>query len=116
MFLIIGLSVAFMSSCMHLLASLTGGLVGLLLLLGIAWAGRRLFGREAMGGGDIKAAAVLGVFLGWQKLLLALFVACLVALLWVGLMCSRRCSATTKELPFGPFFGLAAVVRSGEQG
>jgi leader peptidase (prepilin peptidase)/N-methyltransferase len=63
-----------------------------------------------MGGGDMKLGAMLGAFLGWKVVLVALFVAVLlggvlaIALLTTGIR--RR----KDPIPFGPFLALGGVV------
>ena len=69
-----------------------------------------LVSRGGMGGGDLKLGAMLGAFLGWQALLVALFVAvmlggiCAVTLLVWGQV------ARKDAIPFGPFLALGGVV------
>ena len=90
--------------------ALIGSVSGLLLLWGIAWAYEHITGQEGMGGGDIKFAALLGAFLGWQGLLLTLFLASLGGALAGGfLMLSGKGSGKT-ALPFGSFLAPAGLV------
>src|SRR5262249_4226203 len=53
------------------------GLAGCLLAGGIfyliAWLSPLVFGKEGMGGGDIKLAAMMGAFLGWKLVLVAIY-------------------------------------------
>ena len=64
----------------------------------------KLLRRDAMGGGDIKLLFLTGLFLGWQKNLLCLLLACVVGLLW-GLVRAKR---GQQGLPWGPGIALAA--------
>lgn len=62
---------------------------------------------EAMGFGDVKLAAAIGAFLGWEKMLLAIGIAVVVgALLGVVQLAVRR----ENRLKFGPFLAVGAVV------
>lgn len=63
-----------------------------------------LIGGVAVGGGDIKLLFLTGLFLGWQKNLLCLLLACVVGLLW-GLVRAKR---GQQGLPWGPGIALAA--------
>ncbi|MTI84190.1 MAG: prepilin peptidase [Firmicutes bacterium] len=84
-----------------LLGFLTGG--GLLLLVAIV-------SRGGMGGGDIKLAAMAGIYLGWQNVLLMLFLAFLFGSV-VGVITVWKQKKTLKEaIPFGPFLALGAVI------
>ncbi|MCJ7508048.1 MAG: prepilin peptidase [candidate division Zixibacteria bacterium] len=91
--------------------SLAGFLVGGVLLYLIALLGDFLFKKESMGGGDIKMAAMLGAFLGWQNLLLSFFVAVLLGAL-VGIVTIFFSSKVRESriIPFGPFLALGAFV------
>ena len=87
--------------------SLVGATLGFLLFLGIAWGYHRLTGVDGMGGGDIKFAAMLGAFLGWQGLLLTVFLASLGGtLVGVTMMILKRGGRKT-ALPFGTFLAPA---------
>ena len=79
-------------------------------LLAIAFLGALLFRKESMGMGDIKLAAMVGVFLGVQgvafTLLMAFFVA---ALFSIGAMALKKANRQS-QIPFGPFIAVASVV------
>ena len=60
----------------------------------------------AMGFGDVKLAAVLGAFLGWERLLVALFLAVTVGA--VGGVVARLLGGD-RLVPFGPYLLLGAL-------
>jgi leader peptidase (prepilin peptidase)/N-methyltransferase len=69
-----------------------------------------LVSRGGMGGGDLKLGAMLGAFLGWQALLVALFVAVMLGgISAVMLLVSGRL-ARKDAIPFGPFLAVGGVV------
>jgi leader peptidase (prepilin peptidase) / N-methyltransferase len=90
--------------------AIVGAVLGLWLFEGIAFVGAIIFGKEAMGGGDAKLAAMMGAWLGWKQLLLAAFLACLVGTLvgGTGMMFLRLSKG--QKIPFGPFLALGAVI------
>jgi leader peptidase (prepilin peptidase)/N-methyltransferase len=91
--------------------SLLGLLVGGVLLYLTAILGDFLFKKESMGGGDIKMAAMLGAFLGWQKFLLSFFVAVFLgAAVGVITMLFSPKVRQSKVIPFGPFLALGAAI------
>lgn len=61
----------------------------------------------AMGFGDVKLAALVGVMLGWERLLVGLFVAVALGAV-TGLL--FRLTRSVRVLPFGPFLATGAVV------
>lgn len=65
----------------------------------------RLLGKETMGGGDIKLLFVLGLYQSWLQMILLVFCACVLALLFAALGKSRG-----KEIPFGPFLAMGWLV------
>ena len=63
-----------------------------------------------MGGGDIKLAAMVGAFLGWKAVLLALFLAVLVGAI-VGITLIIIGLKERKEhIPFGPFIAAGTIL------
>ena len=86
----------------HLIAAVIAG--GVLLLAAIARPG-------GMGGGDIKLAAVLGLFLG-REVAVAIFVALITGTLVGAAIISRKGMQEGRKtaVPFGPFLALGGVV------
>ncbi len=68
-----------------------------------------LISRGGMGGGDIKLGALMGAFLGWPHIGVALAVAFLAGgVAGMGLMAAQR-KRRRDEITFGPFLGAGAV-------
>lgn len=86
-------------------AAAAGG--GYLAFAAVWWTWRRLRGLDALGQGDWKLAAMLGAFLGWQEMLLTVFLACVLGAV-VGLLVLRM--RGTDRLPLGTFLGLSGIV------
>jgi leader peptidase (prepilin peptidase) / N-methyltransferase len=91
--------------------ALLTALVGMAVGGGIIWAvrivGRAVLNQEAMGFGDVTLMSMIGAFLGWQNCLIVFFLAPFAALA-VGLL--RYLLLRDKEIPYGPFMCLAALV------
>ncbi|MDD5040084.1 MAG: prepilin peptidase [Patescibacteria group bacterium] len=63
-----------------------------------------------IGGGDIRLGAVMGAMLGYQKLLIALFMAYVLgSLVGVGLIASHR-KGWKSKVPFGTFLAAATIL------
>jgi len=91
-------------------AALAAAAGGWAAMAAVATVYRRTRGVEGLGQGDWKMAAMLGAALGWQPLLLTVFLATLAGtLVGVGLMAAGR-SARETRLPLGSFLALAAIV------
>jgi leader peptidase (prepilin peptidase)/N-methyltransferase len=84
-----------------LFASLLGG--GLLLLIAVVSHG-------GMGGGDIKFAAALGLWLGWKYLLLALLLSFVLGGAGGLLLLILKIKNRKDFIPFGPFIALGALI------
>ena len=81
---------------------------GLLILLMNYWYWLR--GEEGMGMGDVNMAALIGAFLGWKGLLVALVTASLSgAATGIVLMAAARLGLRSR-LPFGTFLALGSLV------
>jgi leader peptidase (prepilin peptidase) / N-methyltransferase len=91
---------ALLSALVGMAAS--GGLVWLVRVIGTA-----VLRREAMGFGDVTLMAMIGAFLGWQAGLIVFFLAPFAGLV-IGVL--RLIVCRDKEIPYGPFLCLAALV------
>ncbi len=69
-----------------------------------------LASRGGMGGGDIKLAAMLGAFLGWQAGLLAIFLGVLAGGMVGTALLLLRLRGRKDAIPFGPFLALGGIV------
>lgn len=76
----------------------------------IAILGERVFGQEAMGGGDIKLMAMIGGFLGWKSILLTTFAASLTGSIVGIIFMIIKGKGKGLKVPFGPFIALGAIV------
>ena len=109
--LVIGLAVSFAPGGIGIVPALIGVVVGGGSLYLVAILGDWLFKKDSMGGGDIKMAAMLGAFLGWQKILLVFMGSALIGLV-VSVIIMAFSARLRKQrlIPFGPFIAAAAVV------
>ncbi len=89
----------------HVLATLVGGLIFLLIVI-VA----RFVAPGGMGVGDIKLVMFLGAFLGWH-VFVAIFAAFLLSLLPSLVLVATKGRAGLKTyVPFGPFLALGGLV------
>jgi leader peptidase (prepilin peptidase)/N-methyltransferase len=92
------------------LAAVLSAAFGYLALFAVASAYQKARGVEGLGRGDWKMVAMLGAFLGWEKMLLTVFVASLAGTL-VGLaLMGLRGRSSQHALPLGTFLGAAALL------
>jgi leader peptidase (prepilin peptidase) / N-methyltransferase len=111
--ILIGLGAAWYLSWPPLVDAAAGTAVGYLSFQLLAFAYRRLRGRDGLGGGDAKLLAVAGAWLGWQALGDVVLGAALAGILWYFVTRSPARINDSKgegpaELPFGP--ALAAAI------
>lgn len=85
-----------------LIGFLVGG--GFFLLLILISRGRWL------GGGDLRLGALMGLLLGWQGFLLALFLASAVGSIVGGILLQQKMLKLKSQLPFGPFLALGTYL------
>ncbi len=90
--------------------SLVGAVVGFTMLWAIAWGYRKATGVDGMGGGDVKLAAMLGAFLGWQGLLLTVFLASAAGTVVGAVLMAAKRGGRRTALPFGTFLAPVGVV------
>ena len=109
-----GIVVGLISAATILPLGLMNGLIGLLVGGGIlwllAWASPYLFGKEGMGGGDIKLLAMIGAFLGWKPALMTIMVGSFLGSLVGITLIATRVIKREDYIPFGPFLVCGALV------
>ncbi len=89
------------------LSALLGFSAAFISLLALA-----LVSRGGMGGGDIKLAAVIGVYLGWPNGITAVLLGCLLAGLAGLILILLRLKSRKDLIPFGPFLAVGALITS----
>ena len=109
-----GIVLGLISAATVLPTGLMNGVIGLLVGGGIlwllAWASPYLFGKEGMGGGDIKLLAMIGAFLGWKPALMTIMIGSLTGSVVGVSLLAAHVIKREEYLPFGPFLVLGAVV------
>lgn len=77
----------------------------------------RLRGAVGMGGGDIKYIAAAGALLGWEKILVVIFLSALVGALTGVMGLALKKLTFLSRIPFGPFLamGTIAVIFFGDE-
>ncbi len=119
--LVLGLSFQILSPTpvKSLLTGIVGAVIGIWLLPGLIFLIQigifigdlidfpvdSLKGKELMGGADAKLSAMIGAWLGWEKLLVAQAIATV-----VGLFGNLSKLGQAKPFPFGPFLALGGAV------
>jgi leader peptidase (prepilin peptidase)/N-methyltransferase len=106
----VGLAASLLPGPPTRLSSLAGAAGGYLAFWAVAEAYRRARGVEGLGQGDWKMTAMLGAFLGWDQMLLAVFLASVLGtVVGLGLIAFRGGNGKY-ALPLGTFLGLAGIV------
>jgi len=105
--LAIGLILSAAGGLSAVLAALAGAAAGFGILWLVGVAGRWAFKEEAMGGGDIKMMAMVGSFVGWQGVLLTIFLG---ALAGTAIFLPLTLIGKKKLVPFGVFLAIGAAV------
>ncbi|MBN9519441.1 prepilin peptidase [bacterium] len=97
-----------------LLNAVLGALAGSFVVRGVKWLFETGFGKEALGLGDADLLMMAGAFLGWQPVVLSLFVGAFAALIVFKLpaivIAAVRRTGVDRELPFGPGLAVGVVV------
>jgi len=92
---------------------LINGIIGLLVGGGIlwllAWASPYLFGKEGMGGGDIKLLAMVGAFLGWKSAVMTIMVGSFLGSVVGVALIASKVIRREDYIPFGPFLVCGAL-------
>jgi leader peptidase (prepilin peptidase) / N-methyltransferase len=97
-------------SISQVMVGMVGAILGLWLLDLISLLGSIALGQTAMGAGDAKLAAMIGVWLGWKYLLLSGFFACAIGALLGGGAIALGWLDRRQPMPFGPFLAVGGLI------
>jgi len=103
---ILGFLVPYISFINSALGVVVGG--GIILIIGLA--GSVIFKKEAMGGGDVKLAAMIGAFLGWRYIIISLFLGFFLGALAGVILIISKIKSREDTVPFGPFIVLGSFI------
>lgn len=92
-----------------LAGSVMGYLVGGAVVWGVRILGSLLFGKEAMGMGDVHLLAAVGACLGWIDATLAFFLAAFVGLYWF-FVATAWGGGARRSMPYGPYLAAATFL------
>ena len=94
-----------------LASSAAGAAAGALVIYVVRWLWRTIFRKEGMGAGDVTLAALIGSFLGGQRMLLTILLGALAGVVVGGIaaLVARR-KVFGRQIPFGPYFAIGALV------
>lgn len=92
------------------LAALHGCLMACGIFYLIVWIASRIWGPDAMGLGDIGLASMMGAFLGWPLVMVAIFLGVFAGGLSGIILLLSRLKGRRDEIPFGPYLALGGLL------
>ncbi len=94
-----------------LLSRLLGFAIGGVVILFIVIVGSAIFRKQAMGIGDVKLMAMIGIFLGpWPHLVMTLLAASIFGTIVGIILMMARKKKMDSAIPFGPFLAIGALL------
>lgn len=102
MLLALGVASIFLDKDFGWLSHVIGGVAGFTVFYLISWGFEKLCKKEGLGGGDVKLAGVVGLLLGWERLLLGLLIATIPAAVILAIL-SKGKQGESRQFPFAPF-------------
>ncbi len=87
-----------------------GAVLGIWLLDIMRVAGRVFLQKEAMGGGDPKLMAMIGMWLGWQNVLLTILIASAIGTFFGAIALLTKNLGRQQQIPFGPFLAIGGAI------
>jgi len=108
--IVIGFIISFFVPYISFIDSALGIAVGGGLILIIGLGGSVIFKKEAMGGGDVKLAAMIGAFLGWRYVIISLFLGFFLGALAGIFLILSKIKSREDAIPFGPFIVLGSFI------
>ncbi len=90
--------------------NIIGFVVGFLLCYIIRLIGSLVYKKEAMGFGDVKLLAVIGLLLGYKGAIFTFFIGCIIATLIELTLMKLKVKSRDDEIAFGPYLIYASVL------
>ena len=90
--------------------AIVGASVGYLSLWSVYWLFKTFTGKEGMGFGDFKLMAVFGALLGWQSVLLIVFMSSVVGTVFTVITLVLGDKSKDTKIPFGPYIAVAGWI------
>ncbi|WP_026400296.1 prepilin peptidase [Acholeplasma equifetale] len=87
-----------------------GFLIGALIIFIVRWIGQQIYKREAMGFGDLKLLAALGMLIGWQGVIFTFLIGCIIASIIEVTLIAVKVKQRDSEIAFGPYLVYAAII------
>jgi leader peptidase (prepilin peptidase)/N-methyltransferase len=108
--IVIGFIISFFVPYISFINSALGIVVGGGIILVIGLAGSIIFKKEAMGGGDVKLAAMIGAFLGWRYSIISLFLGFFLGAIVGIILILSKIKSREDVVPFGPFIVMGSLI------
>ena len=108
--ILLALVAGFFTPGMRWWSALAGGVIGFVFFLGAAWFGNVVFGSGAMGGGDVKLAAFVGLITGFPWVIEALLLTILIGAVISLILLITRVRSLHDYIPYGPFLIAGAMI------
>ena len=110
--LLIGLSTAwFRFGSDGLIKAGIGMVGGFLLFLGVGYLGKKMFKRDALGGGDVKMLGAFGSIIGFMGVLETVFLSALIGVIGgIILLAMNKIDKKERVLPYGPYLAIAGFI------
>ncbi len=103
---VIGVIFALLSGFKAVVIGVVGAFTGIAILMVLFWMGKIFFHREGVGMGDVKLAAVIGIFVGPFWCAIALLLAVFSGGVWGIIQMLFGKKTVQGQIPFGPFISL----------
>ena len=108
--IVTGFIISFFVPYISFINSALGVVVGGGIILVISLGGSVIYKKEAMGGGDVKLAAMIGAFLGWRYIIISLFLGFFLGALAGIILIIAKIKKREDVIPFGPFIVLGSLI------
>lgn len=109
MLLALGVTSTLLDKDVGWLSHVIGGVAGFVVFLLVSVGFEKLMKKEGLGGGDVKLAGVVGLLLGWERLVLGLLIATIPAAVILTIL-SRGKSGDDRQFPFAPFLTVGFAI------